>query len=128
MAPPNAPKVDLTIVFRAGSKSLSKQEARDNALAAEAEYAQLITALKDGGLKATGRRGEKSGQLLVLIWAPSPKLMALVQRERYVGFLIATLTPTRALAQKNGDAVLVTELTVCIFHQAFRFPAWSPDI
>lgn len=82
MAPPGAPHVDLIIVFNATSKGFSKQEIRDNAGAAEAEYSRLLSVLKESGLKATGRRGEKFGQLLVFVWSPNSKLAHLVFRER----------------------------------------------
>lgn len=81
------PKVDLVLVFRSGllqptSKYTSKQEIKENALAAQAEYERLLSKLKGAGLHATGRRGQKNGQLLVLIWAPSSKIARMVQRER----------------------------------------------
>lgn len=86
MAPPNSPKVDLVLVFRSSSphKTLSKQEIRDEADAAEAEYSRLLATLKDAGLQATGRRGQKNGQVLVLVWSPMAKLVRMIQRERCV--------------------------------------------
>ncbi|KAL5513194.1 hypothetical protein ACEPAH_3592 [Sanghuangporus vaninii] len=89
MAPPpaNVPKVDVILVFRASSTTLSKQEAREDAEEAEKEYALLLKTLRGAGLRATGKRGQKSGQVLVFVWASSTKLAKLVQRERYSDFL-----------------------------------------
>lgn len=86
MAPPNTPQVDLVLVFRSApavaSKYLSKQATRDNAAEAEAEYSRLLATLKEAGFQATGRRGQKNGQIIVLLWTPSSRLSKMVQRER----------------------------------------------
>ena len=82
MAPPDCPHVDLVVVFNAANDAYSKEELREKAEAAEAEYSRLLNSLKDSGLKATGRRGEKAGQLLIFIWSPMDKLANLVYRER----------------------------------------------
>jgi anoctamin-10 len=78
----STPRVDLVVVFQATAKTHSKQEAREDAQAAEAEYSRLLNHLRESGLRATGRRGERTGQLLVLIYCPWAKLGALVKRER----------------------------------------------
>lgn len=87
------PKVDLVLVFRSGllqpsSKYTSKQEIKENALAAQSEYEKLLSKLQAAGFHATGRRGQKNGQLLVLIWAPSSKVVRMVQRERCASVII----------------------------------------
>lgn len=94
MAPPNSPKVDLVIVFRSSSPhtTLSKQEVRDEAQGAEAEYVKLLATFKDAGLKATGRRGQKNGQILILVWSPMAKLVRIVQRERCVSIVYSPLS------------------------------------
>ncbi|KLO19131.1 DUF590-domain-containing protein [Schizopora paradoxa] len=109
------PKVDLVLVFRSGllhqtSKYTSKQEIKENALDAQAEYERLLSKLQGAGLHATGRRGQKTGQLLVLIWAPSSKVARIVQRERHSDFLrglpsssMTTMT-TEALSEPESLA------------------------
>ena len=72
----SAPAVDLVIVFR-GPKH-SKHEAQE----AEREYNLLLNLLQSGGLVAAGKKGEKPGQILVLVWCPSEKLAQLVEAER----------------------------------------------
>ena len=86
-SPNIVPKVDIILVFRASNATLSKQEAREDADAAEKEYTLLLNTLRDAGLRATGKRGQKNGQILVFVWASSMKLAKLVQRERYVSQL-----------------------------------------
>lgn len=85
-SPADAPKVDIILVFRTSahptSKYPSKHEARENAASAEAEYARLLATLQGAGLRATGKRGQKNGQVLVFVWAPTVKLAKMVQRER----------------------------------------------
>jgi hypothetical protein len=76
-------KVDLAILFKAGSSSLSKATIRDEAQQAEEQYTRLVSALKGAGLHAAGRRGE-SNQVIVLVWCPSDVLTSLVQKERWV--------------------------------------------
>ncbi|TDL23837.1 DUF590-domain-containing protein [Rickenella mellea] len=100
-SPPSAPNPDLLLVFRVSSKSLSKQEAIENAKAAESEYARILTTLRDGGLKATGRRGERNGQLLIVICAPERTLSRLVLRERHSDFLRGL--PTSELPSLSND-------------------------
>ena len=76
------PNVDLVVLFQA-HKTLSKQEAIEEATRADEEYAQLINALTTNGLRATGRRGD-GDDVLVLVWAPWDKMKELVQRDRHV--------------------------------------------
>jgi anoctamin-10 len=79
------PKVDLVIVFRSSSGRIEpKALARQNARQASEQYAQLLHALKSGGLQAVGKRGERDGQLLVLVSCPPALLRRLAQRERCV--------------------------------------------
>ncbi|KAI0831862.1 DUF590-domain-containing protein [Trametes gibbosa] len=92
-----APQVDLILVFRSSpGKVLSKPQARENARQATQQYTRLLEALKNGRLHVVGKRGEKEGQLLVLIQCPQSTLTRLVQRERYSDFLcgLPTRNPT----------------------------------
>ncbi|KAI0076569.1 DUF590-domain-containing protein [Panus rudis PR-1116 ss-1] len=83
-----APSVDLVVVFRASvGKTYSKAQARQNAQQAEQQYTRLLDTLKKGGLRAVGKRGEREGQLLVLVSCPEPVLNRLARRERYTDFL-----------------------------------------
>ncbi len=79
-----APTVDLIVVFRASAagKVLSKAQARQNAHDAEDQYTKLLEVLRSGGLRAIGKRGEREGQLLILISCPPSLLKRLAQRER----------------------------------------------
>ena len=85
-----APKVDLVLVFRSSTGNTQVQPkvlARKNARQASEQYAKLLQALKQGGLQAVGKRGERDGQLLVFVSCPSVLLKRLAQRERYVVFI-----------------------------------------
>ncbi|KAI0333946.1 DUF590-domain-containing protein [Cubamyces sp. BRFM 1775] len=91
------PQVDLVLVFRSSpGKVLSKPQARENARQAAQQYTRLLDVLKSGRLHAVGKRGEKEGQLLVLVHCPESTLTRLVQRERYSDFLcgLPTTNPT----------------------------------
>lgn len=78
------PHVDLVIVFRTKPISLSKQQTKDDALEATAQYTRLLDLLKREHLRVVGRRGEKQGQLLVFVQCPQKLLASLVHRERSV--------------------------------------------
>ena len=81
--PDMAPQVDLVLVFRSSpGKVLSKPQARENARQATQQYTRLLEVLKNGRLQVVGKRGEKEGQLLVLVQCPESTLTRLVQRER----------------------------------------------
>ncbi|RDX50828.1 DUF590-domain-containing protein [Lentinus brumalis] len=100
-----APQVDLVLVFRSSpGKVLSKPQARENARQATQQYTRLLEVLKNGRLQAVGKRGEKEGQLLVLVQCPESTLARLVQRERYSDFLCGlpatNPTATRDLASE----------------------------
>ena len=93
MPPANTPLVDLILVFRSDtcvpsssfakvSASATKRLLTENAQAAEEEYMRLLSTLRGGGLLATGRKGAKNGQILVLVWAPWETLKKLVVEER----------------------------------------------
>ncbi|TCD69087.1 hypothetical protein EIP91_008729 [Steccherinum ochraceum] len=83
-----APVVDLVVVFRStAGKAFSKAQARQNIQAADQQYRNLLDALRKGGLRAVGKRGEREGQLLVLVSCPPTLLKRLAQRERHTDFL-----------------------------------------
>jgi hypothetical protein len=77
-----SPNVDLVVVFRTNSPSLSKLRARDDALKAEQQYSALLETLTKTGLRAVGRCGETRDQILVLISCPQKLLGTLAHRER----------------------------------------------
>lgn len=78
-----SPDVNLVVVFKAASStSYSKQQIREEAEKAEAQYSALLDTLHNAGLYAVGRRGEKQGQLIVLIRASNEQLSRLILRER----------------------------------------------
>ena len=74
--------IDLVIVFKASSIHLTKQQARLDAQQAEDQYTRLLLSLRNAGLHAVGRRGERQGQLLILVSCSDPQLLQLVQRDR----------------------------------------------
>ena len=78
------PKVDLVVVFRSSSGKIEpKPLARQNAKQASEQYSRLLQALQRGGLQAVGKRGERDGQLLVMVSCPHALIKRLAQRERY---------------------------------------------
>ena len=60
----------------------AKAQGRQVAAKAEQQYKKLLDVLRVGGLTAVGKRGEREGQILVLISCPAPLLKRLAQRER----------------------------------------------
>ncbi|KAH8103893.1 DUF590-domain-containing protein [Cristinia sonorae] len=92
-----APTVDLVVVYRSSAgKVFSKAQARQNIQAADKQYRRLLDTLRSGGLKAVGKRGEREGQLLVLVSCPPGLLKRLAQRERHSDFL-SGLPPTHSI-------------------------------
>ncbi|KAI0046519.1 DUF590-domain-containing protein [Auriscalpium vulgare] len=87
-----SPEVDLVIVFRAASKTFSKQQAREDAEQGEREYTRLVNLLHASSLKAVARRGERQGQLVLLVACSSQQLRRLVHRERHSDFLYGLTT------------------------------------
>jgi anoctamin-10 len=76
------PSVDLVIIFKGSSDLPSKQQIQTGVQKAEQQYSRLLTTLKDAGLSAVGRRGEKQGVVLVLVACPESRLSSLMQHER----------------------------------------------
>ena len=74
--------IDLVIVFRASSIHLTKQQAKIDAQHAEDQYSTLLLSLRNAGLHAVGRRGERQGYLIILVSCSDPQLQRLLQRER----------------------------------------------
>ncbi|KAI0759326.1 DUF590-domain-containing protein [Irpex lacteus] len=100
------PKVDLVLVFRSStgnSQVQPKALARQNARQATEQYTRLLQALKRGGLQAVGKRGERDGQLLVLVSCPSVLLKRLAQRERHSDFLCG-LPTNNAITAEDLDS------------------------
>ncbi|KAG8991194.1 hypothetical protein FRB94_012697 [Tulasnella sp. JGI-2019a] len=92
------PAVDLVIVFNASAKS------KPEALEAEKEYSQLLSTLKNGGLKAVGRRGNKDGQVLIFVSASDELLAEVVQRDRYRDFINGVPSFNVPSVARNYDA------------------------
>ena len=78
------PHVDLVILFSAGVSVSNKAQAKDNIQEAEEQYTRLINLLKTSGLHVVGKRGEKLGELMILVKCPLQKLEALARAERFV--------------------------------------------
>lgn len=98
------PKVDLVVVFRSSSGKIEPRAlARQNARQASEQYAQLLQALQRGGLQAVGKRGERDGQLLVLVACPPALVKRLAQRERHSDFLHG-LPSRHAISGEDIDA------------------------
>jgi hypothetical protein len=77
-------RVDLVILFSAGVSSVNKAQAKENIQQAEEQYTRLLNLLKTSGLHAVGKRGEKLGELMILVKCPQQKLDALARAERFV--------------------------------------------
>jgi len=84
------PHVDLVILFSAGVSSTNKVQAKENIQQAEEQYTRLLNLLKTSGLHAVGKRGEKLGDLMILVKCPQQKLDALARAERFVLHSICT--------------------------------------
>lgn len=78
------PHVDLVILFSAEVSSINKAQVKENIQEAEEQYTRLLNLLRTSGLHAVGKRGEKLGDLMILIKCPQEKLDALARIERSV--------------------------------------------
>lgn len=76
------PQVDLAILFSSATISFNKAQVRENAKQAEEQYSRLVSLLETSGLQAVGKRGEKHGELMILVKCPTAKLNWLAKRER----------------------------------------------
>ncbi|TFY71282.1 hypothetical protein EVG20_g1738, partial [Dentipellis fragilis] len=97
------PDVDLVVVFKASIKTFSRSQAREDAQHAEAQYTRLIDLLHKSGLQAVGRRGERQGQLLVLLRCSCQQLLRLIQRERHSDFLYGLISSSLPSATREHD-------------------------
>lgn len=77
------PRVDLVILFSAGVSSINKAQVKKNIQEAEEQYTRLLDLLKTAGLHAVGKRGEKLGDLMILVNCPQQKLNVLATAERF---------------------------------------------
>jgi hypothetical protein len=73
---------DLVILFSFSTQPLDKAEIRENAQQAEEEYTRLISSLQRSGFQAVGKRGEKHGDILILVRCSKNKLNYLAIKER----------------------------------------------
>lgn len=78
------PHVDLVILFSAGTVSINKAQVKENIQEAEEQYTRLLNLLRTSGLHAVGKRGEKLGDLMILVKCPQEKLEVLARAERFV--------------------------------------------
>jgi len=78
------PHLDLIVLFFAGVSSINKAQVKENIQEAEAQYTRLLNLLKTSGLHAVGKRGEKLGDLMILVKSPQQKLDPLARTERCV--------------------------------------------
>ena len=78
------PHVDLVILFSAGVPLINKAQAKENIQEAEEQYMRLLNLLRTSGLYAVGKRGEKLGDLMILVKCPQEKLDVLARAERFV--------------------------------------------
>ena len=78
------PRVDFVILFSAGVSSINKAQVKENIQEAEGQYKRLLDLLKTAGLRAVGKRGEKLGDLMILVSCPRQKLDVLATAERSV--------------------------------------------
>ena len=76
------PHVDLVILFSAGVSLINKAQVKENIQGAEVQYTRLLNLLQESGLHAVGKRGEKLGDLVILVKCPQEKLGALARAER----------------------------------------------
>jgi len=88
------PHVDLVILFSAGVSSISKAQVKENIQEAEGQYTRLLDLLKTSGLHAVGKRGEKLGELMILVKCPQQKLNELARAERFVLYSIFPVSPS----------------------------------
>ena len=78
------PHVDLVILFSVGVSSINKAQVKENIQEAEEQYTRLLNLLRASGLHAVGKRGEKLGDLMILVKCPEEKLNVLARAERFV--------------------------------------------
>ena len=78
------PHVDLVILFSAGVSSINKAQVKENIQEAEEQYTLLLNLLRTSGLHSVGKRGEKLGDLMILVNCPDQKLDVLAKSERFV--------------------------------------------
>jgi anoctamin-10 len=113
------PHVDLVILFSAGVPSINKAQVKENIQQAEEQYTSLLNLLKSSGLHAVGKRGEKLGELMILVKCPQQKLDILARAERYVyvrfghpGFGVVTVLGSRGAHD-------------CLNEQGIEFYSWT---
>ncbi|KAJ3869112.1 calcium-activated chloride channel-domain-containing protein [Lentinula novae-zelandiae] len=66
---------------------ISVQVRKESIVLTQERYASLLRTLRNGGLRAVGRRGDSDAQILVFVSCPEAFLRVLVQKERESDFL-----------------------------------------
>lgn len=118
------PQVDLVILFSSSIKSFNKTQIRENAQQAEEQYTRLISLLRTSGLHAIGKRGEKHGDLLILVKCPSSKLSWLARRERESNFLRGLPVSNLHLLSSGDETELTSADRIRLVHS---FVTWTTD-
>ena len=78
------PCVDLAILLSARVSSVDKAQVKEDIQKAEEQYMRLLDLLRTSGLHAVGKRGEKPGDLMVLVGCSLQMLDRLARAERSV--------------------------------------------
>ncbi|KAF9650159.1 DUF590-domain-containing protein [Thelephora ganbajun] len=99
------PHVDLVILFSVGISSKNKVQVKENIQAAEEQYTRLLDLLRTSGLHAVGKRGEKLGDLMILVECPQQKLDVLARAERDSNFI-------HGLPVHNLNSIVAGNLTL----------------
>jgi len=82
------PRVDLVILLSAGVPYVNKAEFKETIQEAEEQYTRLLNLLRTSRLRAVGKRGEKPGDLMILVGCSLERLDQLARAERFV-FMVA---------------------------------------
>lgn len=96
------PHVDLAILFSVGVSPINKAQVKENIQQAEEQYTRLLNLLRTSGLHAVGKRGEKLGDLMILVKCPQEKLDALARAERFVLVSISNVVGAVAVPGSRG--------------------------
>lgn len=113
------PHVDLVILFSAGVSSINKAQVKENVQEAEEQYTRLLNLLRTSGLRAVGKRGEKLGDLMILIKCPQEKLDALARLERSV-LLILGVVAVPSSRGPDGLSIIFEWPGIRILSTGFR--------
>ncbi|KAF8309277.1 DUF590-domain-containing protein [Clavulina sp. PMI_390] len=100
--------VDLVVLFRS-------EASKDDVKAASDEYTKLLQTLKDGGLKATGKKGDKRGRILVFVNCSEAKLSELVKHDASRAFVHGLTASQALLSSEPGTSISPAERNRLIY-------------